>query len=368
MKRLSLIAILGLFVSFCAQAQTAASLSPAGRVSLPHVVPTNMPGVYAFTQPPAEFDPLTASNEELESWGYRPRPEVTEGPTAQAQWLEEVNPALQRVIPELVRRPDAFNRQLMGLELKSKLKNATAATSGNWSGYALTTATGGQPFAHVTGRWTVPTVKQAPGTCSGGWDYSSQWAGIGGFNDAFLLQAGSAANVFCDIGQSVPEYFPRIEWLPASELVIYENAKTLTLFPFAPGDYLIVTVSATNFVAGVSKSGTLSFADVTQGWTLALTFTAAALGGSEVTGKSAEWIVERTEVGGSLATLPDYVADPWFDAGATDLAAVAYAPGTPHTATAFNITMLDNSNANVSFVNLLGTNGLWFFPEGSAVK
>jgi hypothetical protein len=50
------------------------------------------------------------------------------------------------------------------------------------------------------------------------------------------------------------------------------------------------------------------------------------------------------------------------------LSSLAYAPGNPHTANAYNITMLDNSNANVSFVDLFGTNALWFFPEGSAVK
>jgi hypothetical protein len=81
MKKLSLsmIAILGLCVAFCAQAQTTASTSPAGHASIPHVVPTNLPGVFAFTQPPADFNPSTASKEDLESWGYPPRAEITEG-------------------------------------------------------------------------------------------------------------------------------------------------------------------------------------------------------------------------------------------------------------------------------------------------
>jgi hypothetical protein len=372
MKKLSLsmIAILGLFAPFFAQAQTSASNSQAGHASAPHTVPTNLPGVFAFTQPPAGFNPATASKEDLESWGYAPRPDVTEGPAAQTRWLDEVSPKLRRSVPDLVSRPNAFNRQVMGLKLKSTptKSNTIQATSGNWSGYALVTANGEQPFYRVSGRWTVPTVKQAPGTCSGGWDYSSQWVGIDGFNNADLLQAGSAANVFCDIGQSVTEYFPWVEWLPASELVIYKSAATETLYPFAPGDYLIVTVWATNFTGGASTTGNLSFADVTQGWTVALTFSAASLGGSQVVGNSAEWIVERTDVNGSLATLPDYVANPWWSVQATDLGAVTYAPGNPHSATAYNITMLDNSDNAVSFVDLFGTNALWFFPEGSATQ
>jgi hypothetical protein len=370
MKKLSLskIAILGLFVPFCVQAQTAASVSQAGHASLPHVVPTNLPGVFAFTQPPADFDPLTASKEDLESWGYPPRPDVKEGPKAMNTWLEEVNPALRRSAPELVSRPNVYNRQVMGLKMKSTQRNSIAATSGNWSGYALVPPTGGQRSPASRGAGRYPPWSRPRGTCSGGWDYSSQWVGIGGFNDAFLLQAGSAANVFCDIGNNIAEYFPWIEWLPQSELVLYKNAATATLYPFAPGDYLIVTVVATNFTSGVSTSGTLSFADVTQGWIISLAFTASSLGGSEVTGQSVEWIVERTEVNGSLATLPDYVANPWWNAGATDLAVVSYAPNTLHGATAYNITMLDNSNAAVSFVDLFGTNALWFFPEGSAVQ
>jgi len=334
-----------------------------------HVVPTNLPGVYAFTRPPEGFDPLTASPEELESWGYPPRPRGTEGARALAHWLEETNPALRREVPDLVRTPGVYHRAVKGLVIKSSTKsNAVLATSGNWSGFALVPASGAQPFYHVTAHWTVPTVRQAPGTCSGGWDYSSQWVGIGGFNDSFLLQAGSAANVFCDIGNNIAEYFPWLEWLPQSELVLYKNAATATLFPFAPGDYVIVTVFATNFASGVSTTGNLSFADVTQGWNVALTFSAASVGGSEVTGQSAEWIVERTEVGGSLATLPDFVANPWWGTFALDLGAVSYDPGGPHTATAYNITMLDNSNAPVSFVDLFGSNALWFFPEGSATK
>ncbi|HEX4005076.1 MAG TPA: G1 family glutamic endopeptidase [Acidobacteriaceae bacterium] len=366
---LSLTAILALLAPWGAQAQTADSTAPPPvRAMAPHVVPTNIPGVYAFTQPPASFNPLTASKQELQSWGYSPRPEATEGLDAQIRWLEEVSPKLKRSVPDLVPRPGVYNRRIQRLKVNGKLANATAATSANWSGYGLTAGTGQQPFNKVIGRWTVPTVKQAPGTCSGGWDYSSEWVGIDGFNNDDLLQAGSQADVFCDIGQSVTEYFPWIEWLPESELVIYKSAATSTLYPFAPGDYLNVTVTATNFSGGVSTNGTLSFADVTQGWTFSLTFTAAALGGSQVTGASAEWIVERTEVGGSLATLPDYVANPWFLSQATDLGGNYYAPGNVHTATAYNITMLDNSNNPESFVDLSGSNVLWFFPEGSATQ
>src|ERR1700722_18411296 len=225
-------------------AVSAAAAPSDAQAPFAHVVPTNFPGVFAFTQPPAGFDPLAASPEELAAWGYPARPGVEEGPGALTRWSQEVSTSLRREVPQLVRREGVYNRPLTGLKgtsPRSGFNAPIAATSSNWSGYALVPATGAQPFNSVTGRWTLPTVMQAPGTCSGGWDYSSQWVGIGGFADAFLLQAGSAANAFCDVGNNIPEYFPWIEWLPASELVLYKNASTNTLYPFAPGDYLIVT-------------------------------------------------------------------------------------------------------------------------------
>jgi hypothetical protein len=335
-----------------------------------HAVATNLPGVYAYTQPPAGFDPATASKDELESWGYPPRPGRDSGPEALKRWSLAVSPSLRRVVPDLVRREGVYHRPARGLKVTSRDASgkAASATSSNWSGYALVPGAGAQPFYYVTGRWTVPTVKQAPGTCSGGWDYSSHWVGLGGFTDAFLLQAGSEADVFCDIGSNIPEYFPWFEWLPAPELVLYQNAAKGTLFPFSPGDYLIVVVWATNFSAGVSTAGHVQFSDITQGWGVNLAFSAASVGGSRVTGKSAEWIVERTEVGSILGSLPDYTANPWVATAAVDLASKMQYPGLPSTSAAYNITMLDDSSKPVSFVDLFGEDALWFFPEGSAVK
>ena len=349
----------------------AAAASPDAAAPSPHAVKTNIPGIYAYTQPPAGFNPTTATNAELKAWGYPPRPSPRDGAEALARWKDMVNPAMRRIVPDFAPRKGIYHRPAMRLRVAATPRNTNGpilASSSNWSGVALVPAAGGQPFSSVVGRWTVPTVQQAPSRCSGGWDYSSQWVGIGGFGDTDLLQAGSAADVFCDIGQDIPEYFPWIEWLPNYELVLYKNAATLTLLPFQPGDYLIVTVTATGFSGGVSTTGTLHFVDVTQHWSASLEFTAAALGGSQVTGQSAEWIVERTQVNGGLATLPNYTADPWWFARATDLGNVTHNSNGPGTATAYNITMVDDSNANVSFVNQFGVNSLWFFPEGSATQ
>lgn len=335
-----------------------------------HAIPTNIPGVYAFSQPPSDFDPMTASAEELASWGYPARPAASAGADELAQWKAVVNPANVRVVPQLVRHPDVFHQPATNLKSQpgAAIVNAVQWTSSNWSGYALTPASGAEAFYYVAAHWIIPTVQQAPGTCSGGWDYSSQWVGIDGFNNDYLLQAGSAANVECVSGKNTTQYFPWLEWLPESELEIYKNASTDTPFPFVPGDYLYVVVWATNFSGGASTTGNLTFSDGTQHWSVALTFSAASVGGTQVTGQSAEWVVERTDVDGSFATLPDYIANAWRSAEAEDLGSVIHYPGSPGTATSNEITMTDNSGNPVSYVNIYGSNTLWFFPEGSATK
>jgi Peptidase A4 family len=329
------------------------------------VVPTNLPGVYAYTQPPAGFDPGAATPEALARYGYPPRPEAAAGAEALAEWQRVTDPALRRIVPALV-RTNRYHRPVAGLRVDER--NA-AATSSNWSGFALV---GGAStnFFSVVGHWTVPTAQQAFGVCSGGWDYSSQWAGIDGYTNADVLQSGSEADAYCDVGQQVSEYYPWLEWFPGPEYVIYQSTSPLKLPPFDPGDYLTVHVWATDWKNGVSKTGNLLFTDLTQNWQASFTFTAASVGGTTVAGRSAEWIVERPALvtGNSftLLTLANYIANPWNTASATDLNQFAHSPAAPGSAVNYNITMLDNDNAPISRVTLYGNTALWFYNEGSS--
>jgi len=59
------------------------------------------------------------------------------------------------------------------------------------------------------------------------------------------------------------------------------------------------------------------------------------------TGQSADRIVERTDRGGSVATLPDMVVDPWSNTKAIDLGPVAQDPGSAGTSTVYNIKSVD---------------------------
>ena len=104
-------------------------------------------------------------------------------------------------------------------------------------------------------------------------------------------------------GETTGGYFPWLEWLPAAELLIVQSSGPLTLLPFDPGDYLDVTVTATDWSAGESKNGTVVFSDITESWPISLAFAAAALGGSYVTARVRNrwW---PPEVGGTLRHCP----------------------------------------------------------------
>ena len=334
----------------------------------PYAVETNIHGVYAYTQPPAGFEPMTASAAELQLYGYPPRPGADASPKDLALWKMVVNPALTRVVPHLL-QTNIYHRPMLtaGPIIKNK------SLSYNWSGRALARKKPVPAFTSTMGTWMVPLAQQAFGTCSGAWDYSSQWVGIDGFSNDYLFQAGSSADAYCDGGSTSTSYFPWIEWLPAASYEIVQTNEEP--FPFAPGDQLIVTVTATDWSDGQSSNGTLSYTDVTQNWQVSGALTAGDIGGTYVVGDSAEWIVERPEVDGELSTLANYVSDPWFDGSATDINGKAYAPGSPRTATSYNIGMVDNNKEPISFVDLvtssnsgvLGNELLWFFDEGSAL-
>ena len=49
-------------------------------------VPTNLPGVRRFPDPPVGFDPVSASDIELASYGFLPRPDAQADPNGYARW------------------------------------------------------------------------------------------------------------------------------------------------------------------------------------------------------------------------------------------------------------------------------------------
>lgn len=161
-----------------------------------------------------------------------------------------------------------------------------ASQSYNWSGYVAV----GQAFNTVTGSWIVPAVSCPAGSTS----YSSQWIGIDGDPSSTVEQDGTESDCF---GGS-PSYDAWYEMYGDSAVNSgYEVELSPVSYPVAPGDAMTASVS----LAG--STWTLAISDTTKGWTSSTAIASPSPAPEQV---SAEWIAERPEVNGSLATLSDF--------------------------------------------------------------
>lgn len=150
---------------------------------------------------------------------------------------------------------------------------AVGWTSGNWSGYALSGRKGA--YNRVSAYWTVPFVFPSAQPT-----YSSAWIGIDGYNNASLIQTGTAH----DFANGAASYYAWWEILPAEETVIP--------YPVRPGDRMRAVIAN----QGHGKWSIL-LCNLTRGWRFS---TVQTYKGPQT---SAEWIVEAPQVGGSISRL-----------------------------------------------------------------
>jgi hypothetical protein len=310
-------------------------------------IPTNLPGVTTSIAPPSGFNPLTASDSELATYGFPPRPDQKVSASAYATWERAMKASNQRVFPvlELTNHFNGSNASA------GKITNSTGY-SYNWSGMVdTTTATSYGPtsFNNVFAVYVVPIAQQAFGACTGGWDYSSSWVGIDGWSSGDVLQAGTESDAYCSGGTKSTYYSAWYEWFPFAEVRI-------SSLPVYPGDTIYVGVWSTS-----STQGNAYLANFNTNQYVFVSFSAPA--GTHLVGNSAEWVVERPGIGGGLATLTNYISDMFADGYAWTVAGTPYDPGSSG---AIQVTMADNYGNPISYPSLLGPSGIWFQDEGSA--
>ena len=318
-------------------------------------------------RPPANFDPLSASDAELAQFGYPPRPDAQTAPDRYALWKKLVTAPQHRLEPALEHTtihngrahlvsPRGGGAPALARNARSGIANGAAnVTTMNWSGYAVVDAQ--NPFQSGTtvyGEWVVPVAQQQAGTCTGTWSYSSQWVGIDGFTSSDVLQAGIEVDAFCGNGSTMAFYGAWYEWYPDVETRI-------TNLQIAPGNIIGVEV----WNSGPTQ-GNAYIVNYTTQQSVSLAFNAPP--GTSLVGDSVEWIVERPEVNGSFAALTHYVAEP-FNFCHAAAGAGTYTPGLSPTGTAYAIDMIDdngNGPTVLSSPNLYGTAALWFYEPGPA--
>jgi hypothetical protein len=337
--------------------------------------------VFVYAPPPTGFNPLTASDVELDQYGFPPRPSRQEA-GGYARWKRMVTAT--RVTPE-VTPTLIYNELPRDWTVDSSAGNTKTGTSRNWSGFAYSVASG--TFATnesmVCAEWTIPAVEQATGVCSSTLYQSSQWVGFDGApssGSSDILMAGTAANASCTIPRRTPittaTYSAWYEWYPNPEA-------QLSGLPVSPGDAMDVCVFYT-IPSAASTQGHASIYNQTTNLGVAVGFNPSS--GTTYVGDSAEWIMQRptpTVAGGTLPDLPNFGFFGFNDAYAVDPSSpINYTPGAKiRGVTSEQITMACNPTSwspsvacnrptNISTFNLnVGRDGdttMWFTADPPA--
>jgi len=343
-----------------AYAQGTPPLPP--NVPLPGVVSGPPTGVGVVAPPPANFNALTASPTANAQYSIPPAPPAAASPRLHAVWQKAMSApatsARSSVAPTLTQTNISHgpNRKRGASVPAGETNNVLSSTSFNWSGTAVYNPADPFTVEAIIGEYTVPVAHQALGACTGGWDYSSLWPGIDGYGSGDVLQAGVEVDAFCWLGITASFYSAWIEWFPNSSVRVSSPV-------INPGDLIFVEVWNTSPTTGFAY-----FYNETTGETAEYSLTAPS--GTRLVGSSVEWIVERPGVGGSLATLTNYIYSAWSDGLAWNYTAASptynYQGQNPTSGTLEVITMLDNNGNGISRPTIENFNFLWFRDFGSA--
>lgn len=152
-----------------------------------------------------------------------------------------------------------------------------------WSGYIVASDIQNRSpvVSSVSASWTVPEIKSSENNT-----FSGVWIGIGGYGEDTLIQAGTEQE--CIDGKFV--YYAWYELLP-DYLVRIPNIR------IRPGDTVTASISLVN---ENTNTWSIEIADVTRGerFKKTVVYNSSRL--------SAEWIVERPKVNGTISTLADF--------------------------------------------------------------
>jgi hypothetical protein len=282
---------------------TVACDSATGHVTFPLTIRTTT-GVVRTSRPPmvadrtldlpSGFDPVAASDADLDRYGYPPRPDSSASPDAYAEWVQAVRSVRIHVAPSGVVRTDRVQGN---------------TTSGNWSG--IVAKGGGGQYTKAIGKWVVPTVftdgDHSPA-------YSSLWVGIDGYTSGDIVQDGSESDAAVVLGFLITTYYVWIEYYPD------QGSTELGNFDVNPGDQMYMTAKTCRNTHH-QLMGCFYLVDQTLG---EATKAYERPPNAKFTGNTAEWILERPTVNGSLYDLPDYIAAAASDMIAYDTTAGKY--------------------------------------------
>ncbi len=333
-------------------------------------IQTSVSGVEAFTTPPKNFDPLTATNQELWQYGLPEPPDQTTDPKGYAMWQRAML-ALKFHATDV--QLSSFSHRPAEIFSKSQAVSnvATTGTSPNWSGVVSTNTNkvwnDKTSFDKVASVWNVPAAQppfSAPNKDGPIWSVSN-WNGIDGFGTDTLVQGGTNSVYESGVGSS---YVGWVEWYPSYPQITIDCSSS-TPCPVFPGDdFYTITYGAAGTVEQYVYDE-----DLTTGWsgTFGLTFKS----GVGVLGASAEYITERpccvtVSSKSYYYPLANYIFDFFDYSFAYDGAGTLFYPGATSSSTNL-LTMTADNKTDISYPTA-GTTGyqgkysIWFEDENCA--
>jgi hypothetical protein len=358
MAVLALVATLLLGVSTLAMGESDAARAIRASAA---TVPTNIPGIYTYAEPPKGFNPVAATDEELATYGFPPRPDKQANPDQYTRWERHMRAAKIRWNGELRAVPGGGQLRPAG---SSALPEAVQAeTSGpkriltnNASGVVVTS--GQKTFTknsilQVEADITVPRV-QAPFdntvSCTGEGYFAIAAAGI----DGFVFNTGNGYGFDPQLEGGLFEqlacsgdlyYFAVVGWQGDYNVAFEVN----------PGD----VVEAAPYTIGGAQSGVLVVDETT------LTYAPYSVTTSGMIGATASWMVER------MGPLGNTINIAFGDGFAYTETGTHYYPGSQATSTEV-LTMTDDAGdqdietVTQGSTGLEGLEGLWFETAGCA--
>jgi hypothetical protein len=172
---------------------------------------------------------------------------------------------------------------LLGSLSQTGADNLQSVRASQWSGYMVASDLQNRSsvVSNVSASWTVPKVKLSENNT-----FSGVWVGIGGYGEETLIQTGTEQE--CVDGRY--SYYAWYEMLP-DYLIRIPN------FRVQAGDTITASISLIN---ENKNTWSIEITDVTRGehFKKVVVYNSSML--------SAEWIVERPKVNGTISTLADF--------------------------------------------------------------
>jgi hypothetical protein len=288
-----------------------------------------------------------------------PQPPLIQGESpkgGRAAW-EKID-HMHRIVPHLEKHEGVFHAPAIpgSSPLSAGISGETATTT-NWSGSAVVGAANQYATGATVMFVLVPEAHDAFGCTSNSpkYNYTAIWNGIDGFGSSTVEQAGIQIVSDCTDAPGVQTF---IEVYPHPEVLISN-------FPISPGDMVVIWT-------WVIQSAKLTCAawenESKQNYTTACLTAPGAFSASSV-----EWVVERPQVGASLATLGNYVTIPiWYAMSWDYVKGTIFASGAaPPSAwgssgTPYSISMTDDNGNLISEPNARWYDTLFMYDTGPA--